>query len=422
MPESRPPQHVVVIGAGVIGLCTAYYALRRGHQVTVIDRDAREAEGCSFGNAGMIVPSHFVPLAAPGMVALGLKWMWNPESPFYIKPRLNLDLIGWAWKFWRASNPRHVERSAPLLRDLSFASRTCFEELAEVVPTGFGLVQKGLLMLCKTEQTLEEESHFASRARALGVPAEVLDAPQTAKMDPAIRMDIAGSIFFPKDCHLWPNRFMRALRERLEFDGATFAFETGVTGFARENSRITAVRTTRRNIAGDEFVLCAGSWSSRVARELGLRLPMQAGKGYSLTVPQPRQLPTLCSILTEARVAVTPMNGSLRFGGTMEIAGLNEDINPVRVQGILKAIPKYFPDFQANDFEGITPWRGLRPCSPDGLPYVGRTARFSNLTLATGHAMMGLSLGPITGRLVAQILSGEKPDLDITLLDPDRYA
>ena len=422
MSAPHSSKHIVVIGAGVIGLSTAYYAMRLGHRVTILDRGPGTAEGCSFGNAGMVVPSHFIPLAAPGMVALGLKWMWNPESPFYIKPRLNWDLLSWSWKFWRAATAEHVTRSAPLLRDLSFASRACFEELAEIDGNEFGLVKKGLLMLCKTQHTLDDEAKMAAQARALGVPAEVLGARQTAQIDPAVRLDVAGSIYFPKDCHLSPNRLMACLRQQLETGGATFSFETDVIGFVQDGSRLTAVRTTRRNFGADEFVLCGGSWSPVLARALGLRLPMQAGKGYSLTLPHPRQLPQLCSIFTEARVAVTPMNGALRFGGTMEIAGLNEDINPVRVQGIIKSVPRYFPDFSVQDFEGIQAWRGLRPCSPDGLPYLGRTARFANLTLATGHAMMGLSLGPITGKIVAQILSGEKPEFELTLLNPDRFA
>jgi D-amino-acid dehydrogenase len=149
---------------------------------------------------------------------------------------------------------------------------------------------------------------------------------------------------------------------------------------------------------------------------------MQAGKGYSLTLAQPRQLPTICCIFTKARVAVTPMSGALRFGGTMEIAGLNEEINPVRVRGIVNSVPKYFPEFSPDDFAGVQPWCGLRPCSPDGLPYVGRTARYANLAIATGHAMMGLSLGPITGKLMAEILSDEEPSLEIDLLNPDRYG
>ena len=415
-------KHVVIIGAGVIGLSTAYYCSRKGHRVTVLDGRPADFEGCSYGNAGMVAPSHFIPLAAPGMVARGLKWMWNPASPFYIKPRLDRDLVSWGVKFWRASTAAQVRRAAPLLRDLNLASRACFEELAAIPGNDFGLVKKGLLMLCQRQCTLDHEAKIAEEAKQLGVPAEVLDAKQTAALDPDVRMDVAGAVYFPKDCHLSPHRFMAALKRRLEQAGAKFFWETEVTGWRTDGSRVEAARTTRVEFNADEFVLCGGSWSPLVARELRLNLPMQAGKGYSLTLPKPCQLPRICAIFTEARVAVTPMGTSLRFGGTMEIAGLNEDINPIRVRGIIKSVPKYYPDFKPQDFDGVSPWRGLRPCSPDGLPYVGRSARYSNLCLATGHAMLGLSLGPITGKLVAEILSDETPSIPIGLLDPDRYA
>ncbi|HVY69905.1 MAG TPA: FAD-dependent oxidoreductase [Verrucomicrobiae bacterium] len=414
-------KNVLIVGAGVIGLSAAYYAARRGFRVTVIDRAPALHDGCSFGNAGMIVPSHFIPLAAPGMVALGLKWMWNPESPFYIKPRLDRDLLDWGLKFWRAATPEHVRRSAPVLRDLSFASRACFEELSTLPGNDFGLVKKGLVMLCKTQHALDEEAKTATEANRLGIPAEVLDATATSKLDPNVTMTVAGSVYFPKDCHLTPGRFMAGLQRQLDALGATFSWDTEVTGWRVANGQVEAARTSQGELAADEYVLAGGSWSPVVARDLGLRIPMQAGKGYSLTLPKPRQLPEICSIFTEARIAVTPMSGALRFGGTMEIAGLNEEINPVRVRGIIRAVPSYYPEFTPADFAGIQPWRGLRPCSPDGLPYLGRTTRYANLTIATGHAMMGLSLGPITGKLVAEILSGERPAIDLTLLDPDRY-
>lgn len=413
---------VLVIGGGVIGLAAAYYSALKGHQVRILDRNGPLYEGCSFNNAGMIVPSHFVPLAAPGMVALGLKWMRNPESPFYIKPRIDRELFSWGWKFFRAANSAHVARSAPLLRDLSFASRACFEELASLTGNSFGLVQKGLLMLCKSEHTLHEEAKVAARARELGVPAEVLDASQTASLEPNVRMDIAGSVYYPKDCHLIPDRFLACLRSECEKLGVIFEWPREVTRWHVHGKVVEAVKSSEGEVPADEFVICGGAWSPLIARGLGLKLPMQAGKGYSVTVPKPRQLPEICSILTEARVAVTPMNGALRFGGTMEISGLNEEINPLRVLGIIKAVPRYFPEIQAGDLLGLPVWRGLRPCSPDGLPYLGRTARYRNVTIATGHAMMGLSLGPITGKLVAEILSGEKPSHDLTLLNPDRYA
>ncbi len=410
---------VAIVGSGIVGLCCAYELARRGHEVTVIDRSGEQRDGCSFGNAGMIVPSHFVPLAAPGMVALGLRWMWNPESPFYIQPRFDLELFAWAWRFWRASSAAHVRRCAPLLRDLSLASRAAYEALDYELD--FGLVTRGLLMLCKDAHTLEEEASMASRARELGVPAEVLDARGVAALDPAVTMDVAGGVYFPKDCHLPPDRLMAALKRRCQELGVQFAWNSEVSGWRKEGSTLRAAVTNHGEVAADEFVLAAGSWSPGLTTSLRLRLPMQAGKGYSLTLPSPRQLPGLCSIFTEARVAVTPMDGRLRFGGTMELSGLNEAVNPRRVQGIIKAVPRYFPEFTPADFEGVPSWRGLRPCSPDGMPYVGRTTAARNLTIATGHAMMGLSLGPVTGQIVAGIVAGEAPAFDLRLLSPDRY-
>ncbi len=415
---------VLIVGGGVVGLCTAHFCARRGFKVTLVERKSARRDGCSFGNAGMVVPSHFIPLAAPGAFALALKWMWNPASPFYIRPRLDADLFGWGMKFWRAANANHVRRAAPLLRDLALASRAAYEEFAAPPGNDFGLVKKGLLMLCHEPHTLDEEARTAEQARALGIPADVLDAKQTARLDPDARLDIAGAVHYPLDCHLTPERFMAALLAQLERLGVDFLWDSEVLDWKIESrGRIRAVALSgNREREADEFVLCGGSWSPGLARRLGLNIPIQAGKGYSLTLPKPRQKPQLCSILVEGRVAVTPMGNALRVGGTMEIAGLNEDINPARVRGIVDSFCKYFPDFRPEDFDGIQPWRGLRPCSPDGLPYIGRTAKFGNLALATGHAMMGMSLGPVTGRLIAEILSAEKPAWDISLLSPDRYG
>ena len=203
--------------------------------------------------------------------------------------------------------------------------------------------------------------------------------------------------------------------------GVQFLWNTEVTEWKREGGALRSVRSSNGEVAADEFVLAGGSWSPETVAELGLRIPMQAGKGYSVTLSQPPQLPALCSIFTEARVAVTPMNGRLRFGGTMEIAGLNERINERRVQGIIKAAPRYFPAFDSSHFEGVQPWRGLRPCSPDGMPYLGRTKAANNLVVATGHAMMGISLGPVSGQIVADLVTKSPTAFDLKLLSPDRY-
>jgi D-amino-acid dehydrogenase len=412
-------KRIVIIGGGVIGLSAAAACAARGHQVTVLEADP-ERRGASLGNAGMVVPSHFIPLAAPGMVALGLKWMWNPESPFYIEPRADWGLVAWAWRFWSSATREHVARSAPLLRDLHMASRVLYAQLA--AESDFGLVRQGVLMLCASGHTLEEEAATAGQARELGVPADVLNPSEVAALDPAITMAVAGGVHYPQDCHLDPSRYVAALEARLQAAGATLNWSARVTGWRRRGAGLAAVATSQGDIEGDEFVLCGGAWSDDLVRDLGVRLPMQAGRGYSVTVPDPVQLPALCSILTEARVAVTPMGSSLRFGGTMEITAKDSPPRPRRVAGILKAVPDYFPAFRGVELSHLPFWSGLRPCSPDGLPYLGRSMAANNLTVATAHAMMGLSLAPATGEIVSQLIDGEPPSIDLQLLNPDRWA
>ena len=414
-------RHFVILGGGVSGLAVAEACAKRGHRVTLIERHGASRTGCSYGNAGMVVPSHFVPLAAPGMVALGLKWMWNPESPFYIKPRLDPELARWGRLFLKSATRAHVERCAPLLRDLHLASREAYQAFAGGT-NDIGLVSEGLLMLCKEAHTLDEEAAMAARAEALGIPARVLDAAAVARLDPGITMDIVGGVHYPKDCHLSPERYLEALQRRAAGHGVEFHWQTQVREFIRDGRRIRAALTGAGEIEGDEFILCGGSWSDRLMRRLGVRLPMQAGNGYSVTVPAPVERPRLCSILTEARVAVTPMGDALRFGGTMEMAGLNEAVSQRRVEGILSAASRYFPAFKREHFEGIEPWHGLRPCSPDGMPYLGRTGAADNLLVATGHAMMGLSLAPATGRIVADLLEEKEPGVDLRLMDPERFG
>lgn len=404
----------------MIGLCAAYYALKRGFPVTVIEREAAGGDNCSLGNAGMIVPSHFTPLAAPGMMAKGLRWMLRPESPFFVRPRLDPALARWGWLFYRHSTESHVEASRELLRDLNLESRRLFTELD--AEEDFGLVRRGLLMLCKTAKGLAEEAEVAESARQIGLKAEVLDGVATAALDPAITMDVAGAVWFPQDCHLDPMRFMASMRRRILAEGGMI--ESGVTIDRLEtgNGRVIAVSGGGRRFEGGKFVIAGGSWSAGLLEMVGLKLPLQAGKGYSLTLPTPPELPELCSIFAEAKVAITPMGSALRFGGTMEVGGLDLTINPARVHGIIKSVNAYFPRFSEQDFAGIAPWTGLRPVSPDGIPYLGQVAGLPNLIAATGHAMMGLSLGPVSGRLVADLLAGDTPFRSLEAVAPGRFG
>lgn len=418
MPETE--ERVVIVGGGVIGLCAGYYALREGLPVTVLERDEHRTASCSIGNAGMVVPSHFIPLAAPGMISKGLRWMFDRESPFYIRPRPSAELARWGWLFHRHSNRRHVEASRELLRDLNLESRRLFHELAG--EGDFGLVDRGLLMLCETAKGLDEEAEVAAEAAEIGVEAVVVDAAEAARIDPGVEMDVAGAVHYRQDCHLHPARLMALLRQRIVEMGGTIEYGSQVDRLEFSGGRVTAVRVGDSRYEGRHFVVAGGSWSSRLLRQIGMKLPLLPGKGYSLTLGSPPQMPELCSIFCEAKVAVTPLGGVLRFAGTMEIGGLDLDIDPARVHGIVKSVSRYFPQFSEENFDGVTPWAGLRPVSPDGLPYLGRVDGLGNLVVATGHAMMGLSLGPVSGRLVTDLLVGADSFRPIDSLAAGRFG
>jgi len=276
-------------------------------------------------------------------------------------------------------------------------------------------------MLCNTDKGLHEEIEVAAMANELGVEAEVCDPARLRELDGGIQMDVKGGVWFKQDCHMDPAGFMAGLRRRVVEMGAEIVEGVTVSGLRKEGGGKVSLEGFKTS-PEQQIVLACGVWTSELVKTVGARIPMQAGKGYALTVDQPRELPSLCSILSEAKVAVTPMNGKLRFAGTMEVCGNDLTINPRRVQGIIRSAQKYFPSYQEEDFAGVDPWAGLRPCSPDGLPYIGRIAGYSNLTVATGHSMMGLSMGPVTGRLVAELLGAGEPCLDIRRLEPLRFG
>ncbi len=407
----------LVIGGGVIGLCSAYFLAKAGHRVVVVDRDASRRESCSDKNAGMVVPSHFIPLAAPGVVTQGLKWMLNRRSPFYLRPRLDPKLWAWCWQFLRHSNRRHVANSRELLRDLSLESRELFERLSAELD--FPLVKRGLLMLCQSEEGLHDETEVAAMANEIGVEAEVCGPERLAELDPDVQMNVKGGIWFSQDCHLDSEQFLSALRRGISEAGGDFV-DCEVADFRSDGGRVThAVTAAGNEIEVANVVLAGGAWTPGLAKHFGVSLPMQGGKGYSFTLAQPAELPQLCSLLKEGRVAVTPMGETLRVAGTMEICGDDLSIDPVRLEGIVDSFCGFFPAFQKEEFSGLEAWSGLRPCTPDGLPYVGPVKGFRNAIVATGHSMLGLSLGPVTGRLVARLLEGEGTD---DRLNPMRFG
>lgn len=413
-------KHIGIIGAGIVGLSTAYYLRKAGYDVTIVEQSNLD-DGCSFGNAGMIVPSHFIPLAAPGMVAKGIRWMFNAESPFYVHPKLSRDLISWGLKFYGHANRRHVERSMPALSALSQYSTSLYREWAKDLPFDFGFQERGLLMLYHDAALEREEEETVHLAHRLGVEARVLTLAEIQQMEPDVKVNARGGVYYPGDSHLIPGVLVRNLISFLRQQGVTFELNAAVSNFVLEGGAVKAGNTNRGAFTADAWIIATGSWSGQVASMLGHRLPMQAGKGYSFTLNDVQKNVRIPSIFLEARVAVTPMGSSLRFGGTMEITGVDHSINMNRVRGIVHAIPKYYPEMNVALPGKETVWHGLRPCSPDGLPYIGRSKRWSNLVVATGHSMMGLSLGPATGRVVSDLIQGAPPAVDLSLFDPERY-
>ncbi len=413
-------KRIGIIGGGIIGLFSAYYLLKKGHDVTIFEQNAI-GNGASTGNAGMIVPSHVVPLAAPGMIAKGFRWMFDAKSPFYVKPSLDSDLLRWGYLFYRNSSARFLDQRITALRDINLLSRRLYQNLHESDTIDFGFHGRGILMLYQSAKSEADEREAAIIANNVGIEAQHLTMAEAQDVEPGIRMIAKGAVYYPNDAHLDPELLVRRLSEWLINNGVSIKHVDAVNGIDVKNGKIHQILTTDGAHEYDEVILAAGSWSSQIARQMKLVLPMQAGKGYSFIIKNPMSKPKIPTILVDGKIAVTPIGDALRFAGTLEIGGINQNINMNRVMGIVKSIPKFYPDMEVDMPTSDQIWSGLRPCSPDGLPYIGRSEAISNLVVATGHAMMGISLGPATGLLVSQLVDREPYEIDIRPFRVDRF-
>ena len=443
-------EEILPIGGGVIGVCSAYYLAAAGKQATLIEKDEICA-GCSYGNAGLIVPSHSIPLAAPGVLAKALKWMLNGESPLYIRPRFDFELFPWLAQFGAACNESRVRKALPLLRNLRLASLRLFQQLSAIRGLKFGYQQKGLLAgyedsefrllgnkkgkLSKDageggEFSIESKAMLLSRGgyeeglkeadllREFSIESKALNPAEVRQ--PTSLSAIAGGVYFPQDAQLLPAEFVRGLAQAAKEMGVKICTSTEVLEFGTSSRQVSTVKTTRGDFWPDHVVLAAGAWSPILTRDLQIKLPIQAAKGYSVTVKRLATCPRIPLMLSEAKVASTPMGDTLRVAGTLEMAGLDLSVNRRRLGAITRAVSDYITG--TDSLELIEVWCGLRPCTPDGLPIIGRPDAFQNLIVATGHGMLGMSLGPITGKLVSQLVSDEIPQVDLTALRVDRFS
>jgi D-amino-acid dehydrogenase len=404
-------KEIIIIGGGIIGLCSAYYLQKEGHQVTVIDQ-SDFSNGASYVNAGYITPSHIISLAAPGIITKGIKWMLNSASPFYVKPRFDLDFFKWAIAFKKSATATKVASSIPVLKEMNLISRTLFEEMHTSKDFDFFYEHKGLMMFYKTDKAGEEEWNVGKKAIDLGLKVENLSKEEVQKIEKKVDLNIKGAVYYHSDAHMTPNEFMPQLKSFLLKNGVSFIENQAIDELLILGDKISAIKTKNQEFKADEFVIAAGSWTPELVKKLGISIPIQAGKGYRINVERPTNI-SIPAILMEAKVAVTPMNGFTRFAGTMEIGGINHTINPVRVNAIVNAAENYYNNLKINEEEKVTAQCGLRPCSPDGLPFIGKISSIKNATIASGHAMMGWSLGPVTGKLVSEIIDNKKTSLDI---------
>ncbi|MDA9970457.1 FAD-dependent oxidoreductase [Flavobacteriaceae bacterium] len=409
---------VTIVGGGIIGLSTAYFLQKEGCEVTIIDRSNMDS-GASYTNAGYICPSHFIPLAAPGVVRSGLRWMLDASSPLYIKPSLNSDFLKWAWAFNKSATSIHVQKNAVHLRDFTVFSQELFQSIKNEEQFSFHYDKKGLLMLCQTARQLEKELDILSMANSMNVHAKEVSKSELKTMEPSIEINAVGGVFFKNDHHSTPSDFMNQLKAHLKSKGVRVLANESVVDFKMNQRKIESIVTDKQTLYSDEFVMASGSWSADLCKKLGLKLLLQAGKGYSMNTQVSTGI-TIPTILAEAKIAVTPMDGFTRFAGTMEIAGVNQNINRKRVEVIAKAATHYYPSIQLSEHEIEAATCGLRPLSPDGLPYIGKSHSCENMTIATGHAMLGWTLGPGTGKLVSELILNKKTSLDINPYHPNR--
>ena len=409
---------VTIIGGGIIGLSTAYFLQKEGCEVTIIDRSNMDS-GASYSNAGYICPSHFIPLAAPGIVRSGLRWMLDASSPLYIKPSLNSDFLKWAWAFNKSATSSHVQKNAIHLRDFTEFSQQLFQSIKYDEQFSFHYDKKGLLMLCQTERQLEKELEILTMANSLSVHAKEISKAELKILEPSVEINGVGGVYFENDHHSTPSDFMNQLKAYLRSKGVRIFSNESVVDFMMKQGKIDSVITDKQILRSDEFVMASGSWSADLCKKLGLKLMLQAGKGYSMNTQVSTGI-TTPTILAEAKIAVTPMDGFTRFAGTMEIAGVNQTINRKRVEVIAKAANHYYPSIQLSEPEIEAATCGLRPLSPDGLPYIGKPQSCENMTIATGHAMLGWTLGPGTGKLVSELILNKITSLDIDIYHPNR--
>jgi D-amino-acid dehydrogenase len=407
---SGSARRVVVVGGGVVGAACAYYLAKAGSAVTIVDRGGFGA-GCSHANCGYVSPSHVLPLAAPGAVRAALKTLFQRNSPFKVRLSALMRNPRWFLGFARRCTEGHMLEAGRAIRGLLISSRALYDELIQAERIDCEWESKGLMFVFRSTSAL---AHFAETDRLLrdrfDLGARRLDGAALADLEPALKLGLAGAWQYDGDAHLRPDRLMTELRRVLTGLDVDVRENCPVTEFIRGQERATGVRTAAGDIPADHVVLAAGAWTPLFRRQLGCRVPIQPGKGYSVTFPRPALTPVHPILFEEDRVAITPFRSGFRIGSTMEFAGYDATLNRDRLGLLTAAADRYLREPPSGPAE--EEWWGWRPMTPDGIPLIGPSPALPNVWLAAGHNMLGVSMAPATGKLVAELVTGARPHLD----------
>ncbi len=408
-------EQVVVIGGGVIGAMCAWYLSDAGCQVTIVERD-RFGAACSHGNCGYVSPSHILPLTRPGQIKLTLKELFKKDSTFAIKPRLNRDCLSWFWKFGRRCNEKHMLESAEGRHVLLQSSKTLYQQLVHEQGIDCEWKEVGILFVFDEEKGFDAYQKTDDMLNSrFGIRATPYDSQKLIEIEPALKPGLGGAWHYEGDCHLRPDKLMSSLRVKLESRGVQFVEQSEVKKFACENGAAKAIVAGGQTIHADKFVVATGAWTPFLNKHLGCRIPIEPGKGYSLTMPTPARMPRIPIIFENAHVAITPMESKYRIGSTMEFVGYDDTLNYKRLDLLKTAAQKYLHDPYCDPVE--EEWFGWRPMTWDGKPIIDRSPAMSNVWVAAGHNMLGISLATGTGKLVRELMLDESPHVD-----PDHFS
>jgi D-amino-acid dehydrogenase len=416
MTDVETAPDVLVVGAGAVGVSIAYELAQRGLSTVLAEVGDHVAAGCSAGNAGLVCPSHSAPLATAKAVKDGLRWMFNSASPFYLRPRP--AVLPWITKFMLAARASKVSAATQALLDLSVASLWLHREWVDAgVQTGYHTA--GILDVFETEAGYAGATARAARRSIEGLTTQTLSGDEARGMVPGLSPSIVGAQYFAQEGHCDGREFVEAVAKAAIEHGAHVATGAGVSSLQLRDGRIESASVGGQRVTPGTVVLAAGAWSRRLAADVRVRIPLEAGKGYHIDVPRTESDPSVPVFMSEARVIATPLEGRIRMSGTLELSGMDDSINQRRADAVRASCERLLAGLAGRPI--LETWSGLRPCSPDGIPIVGMSGRVPNLMLATGHAMMGLANAPITGRLVAQLIAGEPTALNVEPLSPRRF-